>query len=977
MNISNMFSRAALSRVMLWCLLLCSINKIYAQDTTIIKHASLDPTVHEMSLSDSVWFFHPGDFSKAQLPVTNTTNWDKIRHTSFGRQNPPRGWQGIGWFGQWVKVEPGLVGVKIDFRINHDGASEIFVDGKPVGGYGKVGRSAAEMEAMCAWRELIPLWFNDTKPHLIAMRYSNHIGVYPNFLGFEPWVGDYDAVAKRTRLTRQLFVFVPMCGAVELILGLLHFLFFLFYPKQKLNLYYAIFALTLGLNTIAVYLYSQSNIPLVQFYAELATWLCKVMLMWSAVILLYVLDYRKVPRWRLLTLTGASLFYLTCYLLKFMHVITWVGDDYFSIVFLLCMVDGYWSAFHLVKRRQRSTWLIIAGITAVTLVYFFAWGDVFSIWPWGANSIRIFTMSIGQLVLPVCLSLYLALNFARTNQDLSARLIEVEKLSARALAQEAEKTELIAAEAKRLEEVVEQRTGELRQTAEKLREMDVVKSRFFTNITHEFKTPLTLIINPAKELLEGNLPPGGERNTRLILNNAERLSQLISQLLDLSKLENGVMEIIREPLDVVALIRLHIGSYESLAVQKGVALYFKSDWDTLWILADRDKLDMVVLNILSNAIKFTADGKIELFLEDESDAEGYEFSLTVRDTGRGIPAAKLPYIFDRFYQADTSATRAAEGTGIGLAVAKELVELLGGQISAQSIEGMYTELNVRLPYEPTGIAEAVQVLESHVPVGFEPVAENMDEGKPLVLLVEDHEELREFISRSLADEYRVITASDGHEGIDLGFEHVPNLVITDLMMPGADGYEVAASLKNDARTSHIPIIILTAKADIDSKVLGIETGADAYLAKPFEKRELFALIGNLISAREKLREHYSRKDVWFNETVSMPSIEQDFITRVRAAVEEHLNEEGYNADQLARDIGLSRTQLHRKLKALIGQAPGELIRIVRLQYAHDLLSRRVATVAEVAYMVGFSSPASFSTSFSRHFGFSPKAVEVV
>lgn len=976
MDISNMFSYRFVSGLILWCLLLCGVNKIYAQCTTVIKSEHFGK-IGEISLRDSAWLFHAGDLPKGQPSANNTTNWDTIRGTSFGKQNLPRGWQGIAWFGQWIKVDTGLVGQKLDFRINHDGGSEIFVDGRPVGGYGKVGNSVQAMEATRAPRDLIALWFNDTRPHLITIRYSNYFGVFHDFVGFETWIGRYDDMAKRSRLTRQLFSFVPMCAAAEIILGLLHFLFFLFYPKQKLNLYYALFVLLLGINTVNVYLFYQTSFPAVQYFAELMTTECRVLLLLGGVALLYILDYGKIPRWRLWALIAFSSVYFISYLLNHLYIINGPANDYFPYVFLIFLVDACWSAYHLVKTRQRRIWLIIAGVAAVVLVYFFAWGDVFHIWPFGTNSIRVFVMSLGQVLLPVCLSLYLALDFASTNQNLSAQLVEVETLSVRALAQETEKTELIAAEAKRLEEVVEQRTGELRDTADKLREMDIVKSRFFTNITHEFKTPLTLIINPAKDLLEANLDNNAQRNTKLILNNAQRLSQLISQLLDLSKLENGVMEITRGPLDLVALIRLHIGSYESLAVQKGIALYFKSDWDTLWVLADRDKLDMVVLNILSNAIKFTGEGKVEISLQDETHNADHEFSLTVRDTGRGIPAAKLPYIFDRFYQADPSDTRTAEGTGIGLAVAKELVELLGGQIRAESEEGQFTEINVHLPYEPTGVAEAIQVLESHVPVSLLPVIENMDDGKPLILLVEDHEELRKFISRSLADEYRVITAADGHEGIDLGFEHVPNLVITDLMMPGMDGYGVAATLKNDARTSHIPIIILTAKADIDSKVLGIETGADAYLAKPFDKRELFALIENLISVRDRLREHYSRRDMWFSETLAMPSIEQDFITRVRAAVEEHLNEEGYNADQLARDIGLSRTQLHRKLKALIGQAPGELIRIVRLQYAHDLLKRRAATVAEVAYMVGFSSPASFSTSFSRHFGFSPKAVEPV
>ena len=249
-----------------------------------------------------------------------------------------------------------------------------------------------------------------------------------------------------------------------------------------------------------------------------------------------------------------------------------------------------------------------------------------------------------------------------------------------------------------------------------------------------------------------------------------------------------------------------------------------------------------------------------------------------------------------------------------------------------------------------------------------------DNEKPLVLIIEDHEELRDFISKSLAVKYNLLSAADGIEGVAMAKEQIPGLVITDLMMPRMNGYQVSSELKQDEKTSHIPVIILTAKTDFDSRIQGIETGADAYLTKPFEQRELFAVIENLINTRNQLREYYSTRDLWFNDVISMPSIEREFITRVRAAVENHLNEEGYSADQLARDIGLSRTQLHRKLKGLIGQAPGELIRIIRLQYAHNLLQRQAATVAEVGYMIGYSSPASFSASFSRHFGFPPKNV---
>ncbi|WDF78796.1 ATP-binding protein [Mucilaginibacter sp. KACC 22773] len=976
-----MFLNKPLWRTLLWCMLLCAANGAYGQDTVVIRGSSFG-TLHEVSLRDSLWFFHAGELPQGKLSLNSTNGWNALHYTAFGKSDPPPGWQGLGWFGLWLKVDTNLVGKKLSFRINHDGASEIFIDGKQVGGYGKVGHSAQQMEAIRAPRDLIPLWFNDTRPHLITMHYSNYFGVYANFLGFEALIGDYEPFSKHITHSRQLFSFVPMCAAAEIILGVLHFLLFLFYPRQKLNLYYALFVLLVGINSICIYLFYFTSFPLVQYYADFLTQECKVLMMWGAVMLLYVLDYGRVPRWRVVALTGVNMLYFIGYFLNYFILRANVHDDYFSVVFFVCIMDGFWSAFHLIKKKQRGVWLIATGVVAVVLVYFFAWADVFHLWTYELNSVRVFVMSIGQLILPLCLSLYLALDFARTNQNLAAKLAEVEKLSAQALAQETEKRERIAAEAKRLEEIVQQRTAELSEKADKLREMDVVKSRFFTNITHEFKTPLTLIINPANELLSVATGTDATKYIRLILSNAARLLRLINQLLDLSKLESGLMEVSREPLDFVALIRMHIHSYESLVVQKGIRLHFASDWDKLWISGDRDKLDKIILNILSNAIKFTDNGRVEVLLQKDTGAPGNVLSITVRDTGRGIPASKLPYIFSRFYQADPSDTRSAEGTGIGLAVAKELVELMGGQIRAESMEGLFTEINIRMPYEVaeaggSPLAETVYSEALYSTNADDSALPVVDTDKPLVLLIEDHDELREFMQQSLTGKYRVISAADGDAGIALALEHIPNLVITDLMMPRKDGYQVSATLKKDEKTSHIPIIILTAKADMDSKVQGIETGADAYLGKPFDKRELFALIENLINVRNQLREHYSSRDLWFSDVLSMPSIEQDFIARVRNAVESHLDEEGYSADQLARDIGLSRTQLHRKLKGLIGQAPGELIRIIRLQYAHNLLQRRVATVSEVAYMVGFSSPASFSASFSRHFGFAPKTVGVM
>ncbi|QEM08926.1 response regulator [Mucilaginibacter rubeus] len=977
----NIFSNISIRwYALLWCIaLLCAVKSTYAQDTSVIRSRNFG-VQNEIYFNDSLWYFHAGDLTRAQQSEASTTGWDTLHYTAFGKENAPRGWRGVGWFGSWIRVDTDLVNKKLSLRINHDGASEIFLDGKPIGGYGKVGNSAREMVAMSARRELIPIWLPDTRPHLITIHYSNFFEVYANFYGFQTWIGDYNQLAPKIQTANQRFNYMLMCAAAQLILGLLHLLLFLFYPRQKLNLYYALFVLLVGINGIGIYLFYRTNTPVVQYFSQSLIDEGKVVMMWAAVMLLYILDYRKPPLWRRIALTTVCALYFIAYIYKFLnHIEYWV--DYFALVFLICMMDGFWSVFHLIKKKQKGAWLISAGVVVVILLYYFTWDDVFHLWPYQLNSMRLLVMAVGELMLPLCLSLYLALNFARTNENLTAKLFEVETLSALALAQETEKRELIAGEARRLEELVRQRTAELREQADKLREMDLVKSRFFTNITHEFKTPLTLIINPAKELITETDDEHVQRYSRLILNNASRLLQLINQLLDLSRLENGSMEVNRAPLDLVALIRMHILSYESLVKQKEISLHFTSHWNKLWILGDRDKLDAIVINLISNALKFTDKGKVEIVLQQDDDLPGASFSFTIKDTGQGIPAEKLPYVFDRFYQADPSDTRSAEGTGIGLAVTKELVALMGGLIRIESEAGLFTAVLISMPYQvanaasepileilPAGVSPSVTVLE--------PIT-NIDGDKPLVLLIEDHQELRDFIQQSLKDNYRILTATDGKEGITFAMEHIPNLIITDLMMPHVDGYEVSSTLKKDVKTSHIPIIILTAKADTDSRIQGIETGADAYLAKPFEKRELFALMENLISVRNQLREHYSKQDLWFSNALSMPSIERDFITRVRSAVESHLNEEGYSADQLARDMGLSRTQLHRKLKDLINQSPGELIRIIRLQYAHDLLQRRVATVAEVAYMVGFSSPASFSASFSRHFGFAPKTVSAI
>jgi signal transduction histidine kinase/DNA-binding response OmpR family regulator len=524
-----------------------------------------------------------------------------------------------------------------------------------------------------------------------------------------------------------------------------------------------------------------------------------------------------------------------------------------------------------------------------------------------------------------------------------------------------------------LEKMIAERTAEineqkliLQKQANQLLELDQIKSNFFANISHEFRTPLTLIKGQLENVLGLINDEAVKKKLNVAFSNSNRLNRLINQVLDLSKLESGKMKLEFELTDIVSLLKNRVASFDSLAEQNKIFLEFYSKIENLYLNIDKEKIEEVVDNLISNAFKFTPpNGKIILTI----DKEKIEFSdnaiVTIKDTGIGIPDDKLPHIFDRFFQADSSSTKQFEGSGLGLAIVKELVEMHGGSISVKSELNLGTTFSIRLPIEETEliISETDEIRTS----------ENiqLDEEKSVILIVEDNFDVRNYIKENLELHYKIEEAVNGEDGIKKAIETIPDLIITDVMMPKVDGFELCTKLKNDQRTSHIPIIILTAKADEQNKLDGLQIGADEFLAKPFSPRELEIRVGNLIHIRQLLREKYKEISVIRSEDVKANPIDKEFLDKAFQLIKDHLEDQQFSVQKLADEMAISVSQLNRKLNALINQSAGKLIRSTKLDYAAKLLEKNAGNITEIAYRIGFADVSSFTNSFKEKFGISP------
>ncbi len=526
-------------------------------------------------------------------------------------------------------------------------------------------------------------------------------------------------------------------------------------------------------------------------------------------------------------------------------------------------------------------------------------------------------------------------------------------------------------------ERLEEQKVQLAKQAEELKEVDKMKSRLLTNISHEFRTPLTLIKGPVDQLVRFPGTVLTARKIRALQRNADRLLRLVNQLLALSKLDTGSLPLNLTEGDVYRCLRAATSAFSSHAAQRSVDYIVRIPLMTLWASFDRDKMEEVVYNLLSNAFKFTPDGGTIVFAADYRNGI---LNLEVSDDGVGIPSRDQAHIFDRFYQVDSSSTRSSEGSGIGLSLVREFVELMEGQITLESEIGKGTTFFVSIPLRKIeGEHTLIKGEDGDRPqkhaltlplVDDSEFGEGQEEAQK-VLIVEDNADMRDYVVEQLQDQFEILEAINGPEGLRIATDKLPDLIVTDIMMPEMDGMQLCEILKSDQRTSHIPIVMLTAKAGLENRLEGLETGADAYLTKPFHVRELQVTVKNLIEQRAKLRDLFSTGDPFSPSEIDLPSLDQKFMAEVLNLLEENYGQVQFGVPDMQQEMAMSKTQLYRKLKALTGYAPGEFLRSYRLKRAAQILEKG-ESVTQTAYAVGFNNLSYFAKCFKEYHGVSPK-----
>lgn len=531
-------------------------------------------------------------------------------------------------------------------------------------------------------------------------------------------------------------------------------------------------------------------------------------------------------------------------------------------------------------------------------------------------------------------------------------------------------------ELSRQKEQLEEQRDQLIELSHQLEEATHAKLVFFTNISHDFRTPLTLVADPVEQLLADPSLEGDRRRMLLLVQrNVQILLRLVNQILDFRRYETGKMEFTPVPLDLLQCFVEWNDSFQATARRKHIHFSFDSMPDTDYhTQADAEKLERIYFNLLANAFKFTPEnGKVTVRLAAlQKDGVPF-FRFTVANTGSLISAEHIRSIFDRFYKIDRHHT----GSGIGLALVKAFVEIHGGSISVESDERLGTVFTVDLPVRTCeeGACVVTAPMEESAPDRVDSLlredeAENLnDPSKPSVLVIDDNADIRAYVHTLLNSEYSIIEAADGTEGIRKAMKYVPDVIISDVMMPGIDGIECCRRLKGELQTCHIPVILLTACSLDEQRIQGYAGGADSYISKPFSSQLLLTRIRNLIESRQRMKQFFGDRQTLAKEDIC--DMDKDFVERFKSLIEVKMGDSELNVEDLGKEMGLSRVQLYRKIKSLTNYAPNELLRMARLKKAASLLASSDMTIAEVGYEVGFTSPSYFAKCYKEQFGESP------
>lgn len=592
------------------------------------------------------------------------------------------------------------------------------------------------------------------------------------------------------------------------------------------------------------------------------------------------------------------------------------------------------------QKRSHSVWLI--AIYVLTIILAGVLHPYLTISPQMPNSINVFLFVV-NLVLIAVFSFLFVLNFI-------SQRIRIEQREAR-----------------------------------RLKEWDDAKTKFYTNITHEFRTPLTVILGMA-DLIRYEPERWLQKGTSNVENSGKILLGLVNKMLELSKIESGTIQLKKTQGDVVLYLRHLFSFFQSLADRKNIKLNYTSLPNNFLMDYDPDKLLQIISNLVSNAIKYNLHGgkvEVKTFLTKESTQR---FVISVRDYGVGIDKKYLPHIFDRFYrvESDTEHTEGSSGTGLGLALTLELVKLMKGTIGVESVSGKGTEFKVYLPVTnraPLISAEELfditRSMSSSIPICDEEDTSREDlppKEKPLLLIVEDSEDVAEYLRAILKNGYQIHVAVNGKDGWEKARSLVPEMILSDIIMPEMDGIELLDRVKNDICTSHIPVIILTAKADIASRLTGLERGADAYIAKPFNKDELIIQMNRLVNQRKKLQERYSSVGNVVETQNPTFKIDDSFMKKIHDFMLDNLNDEKFNIEDLCVEMAMSRTQLYRKFKTLTNRTVFEYLFSIRLHKAKELLMTTNSNVSEIAFLSGFKNLSHFSRVFTDEFGVNPSKI---